>query len=149
MSGDLRLEMLERHKAGVEAGDGHAVLEALALAASLNLPMPVWLSSAVTSAVATYQNHDAKTLDEAFGVSRPKGQQKHAVRSEGRNAMFVIAEVLRLHARGVPIGPGIFERAGETCAVGKTTAQEWYYKHKNGRTPTYLVAMQMAGLAES
>lgn len=146
---DLRTAMLERFREQVERGDGDALLEALSTAATLGMAMPLWLASAITGAVASYRNADARTLDEAFGVKRPKGQRQDAIQSEGRKAIYVIAEVLRLHAQGIPIDAGIFEVAGATCDVGKTTAQDWFYKHKKGQTNTYLVAMQMAGVSET
>lgn len=146
---DLRVEILERLRERVERGDGDALLEAISTAATLGMVMPMWLASATSHAVAAYGNYDAKTLDEAFGVKRRKGQQLPAAQSEGRNALYVIAEVLRLHAQGMPIDAGIFETAGAACNVGKTTAEKWFYKHKNGRTDIYLVAMQMAGVTES
>ncbi|WP_242163382.1 hypothetical protein [Lysobacter sp. M15] len=148
-SDDLRVTMLDRLRDRVERGDGDAVLEAMSLAATLRLVMPVWLASAVTGAVAAYRNHDVKTLDDAFGVQRQKGQQLPAAQSEGQNALYVIAEVLRLHALGKPIDAGTFEEAGATCGVGKTTAEKWFYKHKNDRADVYLVAMQMADVSEN
>ncbi|HRP71298.1 MAG TPA: hypothetical protein PK743_01505 [Luteimonas sp.] len=140
--------MLERLRDSVQSGDGDALLEAISLAATLALPMPVWLASAATNAIAAYRNFDAKSLDEAFGVKRQKGQRQDAAQREGRNALYVIAEVLRLHAKGQPIDAGIFEAAGETCGVGKTTAETWFYEHKASRTDVYIVAMQMAGVVE-
>ncbi|MFC6187495.1 hypothetical protein [Pseudoxanthomonas mexicana] len=145
---DLRMAMVERFRDSVERGDGDALLEAVSTAATLGVAMPTWLASALTRAVAAYRNFEVRTLDEAFGVQRAKGQRQDAVQSEGSKAIYVIAEVLRLHAQGTPIDAGIFEAAGATCDVGKTTAQDWFYKHKKQRTNTYLVAMQMAGVTE-
>lgn len=152
---ELRVEILERLRDRVtardEAGnytDGDAVLEAVMTAAMLGLPMPRWLAGRVAHAISAYQNYDVKTLDEAFGVMRPKGKRLDAEQSERQNAIYVIAEVLRLHASGQPIDAGLFELAGASCGVGKTTAESWFYKHKNARTSTYLVAMQMAEVTE-
>lgn len=144
----LRGEMLDRLRIDVESGSGEALLEAISLAATLHLPMPTWLAGATTSAIASYRNWNARTLDEAFGVQRPKGQRQDAVLSENANALYVIAEVFRLRAQGEPIDAGTFEKAGRTCGVEKTTAEKWFYKHKKDHTDTYLVAMQMAGFNE-
>lgn len=140
--------ILEQFRRTVEDGDANAVLDAVSTAATLHLPMPPWLSTVVTGAIADYKNHDTKTLDEAFGLQRPKGQRQDAVQSELRNALYVIAEVLRLHANGQPVDGQIFEEAGATCGVKKTTAETWFYKNKNARTNIYLVAMQMAGVTD-
>ena len=141
---DLRMTILERLRNDVESGNGEAIIEAIATAANLGLPMPAWLASPVAGAIASYQNFETRTLDEAFGLQRKKGERQDAVVSERRSAIYVIAEVLRRHARGEPIDAGIFEAAGATCNVGKTTAETWFYKHKNDRTDIYLVARQMA-----
>ncbi|MEG3791076.1 hypothetical protein V1318_13180 [Lysobacter sp. CCNWLW3] len=154
---NLRVDMLERMRDRVESHDkagniiinGDALLEAISTAATLALPMPVWLASAVTGAIAAYKNYDVRTLDEAFGVERPKGKRQDAERKERASAIYVIAEVLRLHhVQKVPISVEIFEIAGETCGVKKTTAENWFYNHKNARSDIYVVAMQMAGVTE-
>lgn len=149
----LRMEILERLRERVvardEAGnftDGDAVLEAVMTAATLVLPMPDWLAGRVTQAISSYRNYEVKTLDQAFGVQRPKGKRIHAEFNERQNAIYVIAEVLYLQAQGKPTDAGIFEAAGATCKVGKTTAEEWFYKHKNANTDVYKVAKQMASL---
>lgn len=150
-----RMEILERMRDRVtardEAGnftDGDALLEALITAASLGLPMPQWLAGRVAQAVSSYRNYEVKTLDEAFGVQRPKGKRLDAEQSERQNALYVVAETLRLHAEGEPISANLFEMAGASCGIGKTTAEAWFYKHKNARTDIYLVALQMAGVKE-
>ena len=145
---DLRMEILEQLRLRVEAGEGLATIEAISTAAMLGLAMPTWLSRPVMHAIANYQNYENKTLDEAFCLKREKGKRQDAEQSERANALNVITEVLRLHSQRQPMDSQIFEAAGETCNVKKTTAEKWFYKHKNARTSLYLVAEQIAGMTK-
>lgn len=150
---EQRVEILERLRDRVVArdesgkfSDGDAVLEAVITAATLGLPMPAWLAGRVMGAISAYQNFEVRTLDEAFGVEREKGKRLHAEFNERQNAIYVIAEVLHLQSQGEPTDAGMFEVAGAACGVGKTTAEEWFYKHKNANTDVFKVAKQMAEL---
>src|SRR5262249_43895451 len=68
---------LAQLKARYDAGDGSALFEALDLNTSIMVP---WVAEAYAKGWGRYLRYETKTLDEAFGVERPKKQHIEAAR---------------------------------------------------------------------
>jgi len=128
-SGELlilgRLVEAELLRPRVESGDVDAMLSALYF--------------------VSYHGHKVRTLDEAFGVSRPKSYHLKASRDRWDKAPMVVFGVLQLHAHGVAISDPLFETLGLLYGVGKTKASEYFYFHKNRHSVTYQAALSVAG----
>ena len=111
-------------------GDDSALLEVAEWAMYRDELVPDAAARAFGHARAKWETAHTRTLDEAFGLERPKGWRQHDARRWGK-AGAVYLEVKRINEReGVPIGPDLFERAGAAYAVSRTTASEMYYSVK-------------------
>lgn len=102
-------QKLEQWKQDYEAGDGTALLHAVALCLNLGIAAPVWAVSAFNAAwYVRYEGAEARTLGEAFNVHRPEGWTKKRKR---KDVLIFIAwqEVLELKDEpGAVIGPPLF-----------------------------------------
>jgi hypothetical protein len=116
-------QALARLKARHDAGDGRALFEALDLNTSIMVP---WIAEAYAKGWGRYLRHEAKTLDEAFGVERPKGQHFEAARKRERLRPQIILGVYALHAngKGMPLDGAIFETIGREAGISGREASE-------------------------
>lgn len=125
---------IERRRAAIERGDGDALLDALLVLCISEAPMPNWLTFKVAAAIRRYTHHECATLDEAFGITRPKNYQRRVARERRQNAFLLYSDVVELHSAGVPIDNQLLELVGEQHGVGRTKAWEWYH-HEKKRLP--------------
>lgn len=85
------------------------------------------------AAVARFEKGEARTLDEAFCVTR-KGVRLADYRRWRRYSAHVYHEVCRLHEEeAMPIDESTFEKAGAKFNVRKTLAGEMYYAWRDGK----------------
>ena len=136
---------LEALRPAVEAGSRDSLLKALELVSHPGMVMPAWLGDRLGAALHAYLHHAARTLDEAFGVRRPKGYHVRANRERWSKAPLIVHDALKLQARGVALGEQMFDALGALHGTGKTRAAEYFYHHKNGGTVTYWVADRNQG----
>jgi hypothetical protein len=97
-----------------DRGDRTAVLDALLILAAT---FPAWLRGATISALMAYRQYTAKTLDEAFGVKRLKGQHHESARNREVLRPQIIFDVYCLHAKGAPLDQAIFEEVGRNLGI--------------------------------
>lgn len=107
-------------------GDGTWLLEAIRRCAQYRKPIPDILRQPYDDALRRYNSGAARTLDEAFNVSRAKGwnQQKH--RLMYRKGWAIYQEVLTAHDAKVPIDLELFESIGKRHHVSGSTARNYY-----------------------
>ncbi|HEX6993726.1 MAG TPA: hypothetical protein VF339_06220 [Gammaproteobacteria bacterium] len=131
-----RDELLEHYRQRYEdEADGVALLEALHRC--LRDDAPKWLQIAVGRALVRYDGAESRTLDEAFGVRRPK----HWTRKRARKDAFDLAVYLRVieHRRrtGEAIGRVLFENVADELSrdgpfegvhFNGTDVQDAYYR---------------------
>ena len=132
----------------VESGDAGALLHALYFASHDDVPMPDWLGARLGRALNAYNGHEARTLDDAFGISRPKGYHARANRERWLKGPLIVSDAMTLHASGVPLGVAMFDALGDLHGISKTRASEYFYFHKNKLTSTYRLAEHIAGHLE-
>ena len=119
--------MAESHREAVEAGDGEALIHALVGALQRGGAVPDWLAYRALAAFRRWMHLKARTLDEAFGVSRPKGRQIATQRHRADRGILVFMDVDQLRAARVPVDEQLFAAVGRLHGFGKTTASEIYY----------------------
>lgn len=117
---------IEERRERIESGDGRQLLEALLDVCMSNAPMPNWLSFRLAGAVRKYTDHEAKTLDEAFNVQRPKNYHHQSKKRRRQAIGSFYVDVLTLRAAGVPIDDELFAAVGDLYKIKRTTASEWY-----------------------
>lgn len=121
------LKVVEKFRGAVEAGDGDALLSAIQCLVSSRAPFPLWLAAATFQAIDKYKTHAAATLDEAFGVERPRRYRQAKARELETTARNAIADIVSLRMLGLPVSGDMFEAVGGLHAAGKTKVSEWYY----------------------
>ena len=65
--------MLEWYRQKYEGGDGAALLKAIEYCGMYRLVMPDWIVTNFATSFHSWDRFECKTLDDAFGVARPKG----------------------------------------------------------------------------
>lgn len=127
----LGAAVVEQRRKQFEAGQDWALLDAVNFCARERMAMPVWLVNAFCDRYMKWYLFKVRTLDEAFGVERPK---RARIKDRARHEWLkprVVLEVMRLREDNVPFGDGMFERVGEKLGVGKTQASDAYYDSAN------------------
>ncbi|MDR7070526.1 hypothetical protein J2X02_003391 [Pseudoxanthomonas japonensis] len=121
---------LEMQKRKVEAGDAEALLWAIHYVIEGGTTFPQWLGTSVNEAIIGYITHEHSSLDESFGVMRPRGYRRGAENKQAKCADNSNWIVIQLSKHGYPIDDQLFEVVGERFGVKKTTAKKWYYGAK-------------------
>lgn len=115
-----------------QAGVSHAPLCAIQEAISYGIPLPLWAANAVSDAIQAWSSAAVKTLDEAFGVRRPKNWDQTAARNRHMRADAVVDQVDQLR-RTKPLAEELFEEVGEQFNVNPATVKRWYYAYRRSR----------------
>ena len=124
----LTARLIEERRKQFEAGDAAALLDAVDLCARSGTAMPLWVVEAFCERYLDWRLLRAKTLDDAFGVKRPKNMRFHDQARRERLKARVALEVLRLRKEEkLPFGDYLFERAGAACKIPAGMARDVYY----------------------
>lgn len=122
------LAMRER----ITAGDGGAVLAAVAQCALDDLVMPDWLAREYLRRWRLVTQAHVPSWDDAFGAPWPKGiKRSHLARARQRYLARVIVfnavtQFVQMHP-DAPLDPE-WDRIAREARVSRTLAQELYYK---------------------
>lgn len=120
----------------VQGGNREALVEAVLSAASSGDPWPEWVRDEIAAAMLRYRDHYARTLDEAFAISRPSGYRQQARIKRLHHGLLVALDVHMLVQAGACVDDALFEAVGAVNKIGKTTASKYYYWHiKTRRIP--------------
>jgi len=96
-------------------GDNRAVLEAIDI---LSAVFPDWLRQAYFVAWGRYRRYEVDTLDQAFGVERPKGQHIEDAQKREELRKLILFRVYFLHYReNKPIDAGTFAQVADELGV--------------------------------
>jgi len=129
-------------RAAVDAGEGWAVVEAMAVCASHALPAPGWLASQFVSRFQRVAIGDAKSWDdsEVFGSPVPMGTNIAGVRALQQTAPMAHRVALRLLADqpSRPIDKWFYETVGEAIGVGATQAEKLIGQYVEGGQGTWV-----------
>jgi hypothetical protein len=103
-------------------GDKGALLDAVEIL--LNGGSPPWVREAFAAAWSNYRQYEAVTLDEAFGVERPKGSHPKRARERETLRPQIMLRVYELHRQGAPLDLRTFAQVGEELGIdAKTVAR--------------------------
>lgn len=110
------------------AGEGAALMDALALCARHDITMPAWVARGYLGAYHQVLDCKAKSWDEVFGDPHPKGQHLAARRKKRNLAPAVWSAVREARDMGRPIDEALFADIGKQLGLGKTLVAEFYYE---------------------
>lgn len=97
-----------------DAGDRSALLDAVEVLGSF---FPAWVREGFVEAWTRYRQYDVQTLDQAFGIKRSKGLHLDKARDRELLRPQIVFGVYCLHAKGVPLDQGLFERVGRELRI--------------------------------
>ncbi len=87
-------------------GDKFALLQTIEFCAQAEIKIPKWAANGYTEVFRQISDLEFKSLDEAFGVTYPKGKQLHAAYKKKKYQPSMYLEVLQASKDGLPIGYG-------------------------------------------
>jgi hypothetical protein len=128
---------IEKCRERFEAGDGKALLDAIDMSARSGTALPMWAVDAWCSRYLEWSTFNAASLDDAFGVKRPKGLHvgERAARERQKLRVVYQARLLRqqAHERGekLPIDEVLFARIGKILKIPPGRARDIYYDSGN------------------
>lgn len=121
-------------RAGIAAGSGFDVLEAVAECARCGLVMPDWLARAFLKRYRAVANASAKSWDDplSFGAPYPKGTNINAKRKARTKGLALYQRVIDLREQrpDMPLLEAL-ETIGADMGIGKTLAEEYYYNQRH------------------
>ena len=123
---ELHARRLEGFRRGFEGTTGNAraanLLMAVAYCCSGDGALPKWASDALNEAARSWLFHKVATLDEAFGVTKPKHFRAKRNQSAAFSALYEVLEDRRSKGQHAHDWRAIAERAG----YGHTMLEELY-----------------------
>lgn len=125
--------MMEVYRRSFEEGERISLLDALRLCAVHALPLPSWVADGYAAGYGLWRHHSVATLDDAFGVVRPKGTHLNRLRKTLELNLSVPAMVLRLKHQGRAVDEDLFREVGEALNISASSASKAYYN-----SPYYL-----------
>jgi hypothetical protein len=133
-------ELMKLHKR-YDDGDRSALLDAIYM---LGVFFPAWVREGFVEALAQYQQYNVKTLDEAFGVKRLKGQHLKAARKRELLRPQIIFEVYCRHAKGAPLDQGTFEAVGRDLGISGGEATKIFSEPKSDNLRDIVRTLQIS-----
>ena len=112
------------------AGNKAIIFRAIRFCGNEQIIMPEWVVSAFHSATNDWYSLKAKTLDEAFNCSWPKGKHINAARKKRKNSPAVYLYVMDAKNKGIPIDIHLFEEIALKLKINKTDAIIYYSEFK-------------------
>lgn len=118
--------LIETCRVAYESGERARLLLALRLCLSMRAVAPAWVINGFHLATARWFSGEADTLDEAFGVVRPKNFNRAAYLKRRKLEKQVYRAVVAAKQRGESITDELFEEIGRPLGLGKTLVKEYY-----------------------
>ncbi|MER2510837.1 MAG: hypothetical protein ABTQ25_00175 [Nitrosomonas ureae] len=112
------------------AGNKTVIFTAICFCGKEQIIMPEWIVSGFHSAINNWHSLKAKTLDEAFNCSWPKGKHINAARKKREKSPAVYREVMNAKQKGIPIDIHLFEEISLKLKINKTDAINYYSEFK-------------------
>lgn len=120
-------DLLEQSEEEYREGNAARCLDVISLCLELNKTAPQWAINHFTLGVNRYTVGDAKTLDEAFEIRRPKGWHQNRARQRYRRGLVAHLTVRALvSSRGYRVDDAIAEVA-ERRSMSEADVERWYY----------------------
>jgi len=123
-------ETLEQMREAYENGDNNQLIKAIRWCGNNKLIMPEWVTQAFFNATNEWYSMKVKTLDEAFGLTWPKGKSFNSVKRQRDLKFEVFNRVNSLHLAGEPIDQALFDKVAEDMPISGSLVSKYYYKAK-------------------
>jgi hypothetical protein len=120
--------LLAKHRRRFRAGEAEALLDALELCAAYRVPLPEWAANEFLNRFYAWAEFRTATLDEAFGVARPKGTHLKARRLREALRFDILQEVSRLRSEKMPLSDEIFEKVARLVGTSYKRTRKIYYE---------------------
>jgi len=126
---------LEQLRMEFEAGDRSKLISAIAFCARHKLVMPEWVADTFLPGAQKWLYHEVRVLDEALGISWPKGMRMSNERNKKKLMWPVFNAIEKLRKTpgnpgGRPLDDNLFDQVGAEFGIGTTTAKKYYYSAK-------------------
>lgn len=119
--------LLEQWEEEYRAGDHARFLDAIWVCLQFNQVVPGWAIEHFIVGMARYTFADAKTLDEAFEIRRPKGWHQNRARQRYRRGLAAHVSARALVQRsGYTVEDAVAEVA-EKLSMSEADVERWYY----------------------
>jgi hypothetical protein len=113
-----------------ESGDRTALIVAVSISCSGNCRVPDWAAPHIKRAADSWRYAEFRTLDEAFGVTRPKGFSIQAMRKKIKYLFVIECEISELLDREESLEVAI-ERVSEKHNFSESDVKRMYYEAKD------------------
>jgi hypothetical protein len=112
-----------------------AILKAAVLCGKSRHPLPRWITEGLEEIHRRYSTFEVRTIDEAFGVARPKGFHVGKMNEVLTKSLRVYFHVEKLRMAGDRVKVEFFDNVGREFGISATKAKEYYYawRKKLGR----------------
>jgi hypothetical protein len=118
--------ILSMHRRQFENGNNEALLEAMAFCGRRRIVQPDWIVDAFAERWKKWTEFQVRTADEAFGLSRPKGQKLSWLRLQHKLKYEVLLDIADAQAHRRPVNHDLYEEIGERYGVSATTVDKLY-----------------------
>lgn len=119
---------LEQERTKSEANDKRAVLRAIYLCATYNMPLPEWARAAFCAVYSGILDAEIRSWDEAFGPAFPKGT--HVAKLKGRERLKndVYREICYARIEGKGLGDELYSEIAAKLNTNKDKVKELLYE---------------------
>ena len=132
------LNTLEAREKKYKSGKGRALLNAVETCATMEIPMPDWVSEEFIKAIGRLKSCEVKTLDEAFGTAPKKNQKFTALQRRANYGTRVYVEIRSRAEQGASIGEDLFRSVGEELGLSMSSVRDYYYGLQKQYPPFFL-----------
>jgi hypothetical protein len=123
----IQRRSLKEMQTAYQAGAKIKLLEAAAYCGGIGLPLPSWVTDGLRTAYKLLSTCEVKTMDEAFGFSRPTGFSTKAWNHRLKLLLPVYFRVEMMRLAGHGLGDVLFSEVGEKFGISAKTASKYYY----------------------
>jgi hypothetical protein len=126
-------QKLEKMRKAFEAGKKSALLAALRLSCQCGpfVKTPEWVYNGVRDAIYRYEGAEVRTLDEAFGVKRPKNWRQRAELTRKRLGLEVVARIHVWKSVGESVTKELYAEVGRDLGISQSQVQELWEAGKD------------------
>jgi hypothetical protein len=139
----FRAHLREYRRLYAEEGDPRALLLAVDLCLRTGGKVPADLATAFCDRLDEWFRDQVRTLDESFGVERPRGQHFDDLKKRSRDRMRVLRCALRLReTENLPVGGELFAAVAEKLGLPEDYVRERWYDKKIRDLRLYLLRQE-------
>ena len=118
-------------------------MEAIDCCGRFRLPLPPWCSAAISNSVGKVQSFTARTWDDALGAAHKKGARLPNLRSEYKNKIPAVAQLLELLESENPITlDAAKEKVSKEYPISVDLLERWFYEFRDKFSVTEEVTTQ-------